>query len=127
MFGIIVNDPPLNTKDLKGGEDVTFGNTSLQVIHTPGHTHGSVCFYSPENKIVLTGDTMFAGSCGRTDLPEGDSAAMCSSLVDKIALLIPHDTRLYPGHGPDTTMVEELAHNPYLRKATWLRFNTEDF
>ena len=122
MFGIIVNDPPLNTKDLKGGEDVTFGNTSLQVIHTPGHTHGSVCFYSPENKIVLTGDTMFAGSCGRTDLPEGDNEKMFNSLVNILVKTIKPDTAIYSGHGPNTTMTEELAHNPYLRASNWLGF-----
>jgi glyoxylase-like metal-dependent hydrolase (beta-lactamase superfamily II) len=82
-----------------------------------------VLFYSPEDKICLTGDTLFAGNCGRTDLPEGSNEAMCDSLVNKVAKLLAPDTRIYPGHGPDSTMGEELAHNPYLRKETWLRFN----
>ena len=123
LFDIHIEDPSLDTVDINEGDEVTFGISSLKVISTPGHTWGSVLFYSPESKICITGDTLFAGNCGRTDLPEGDSRAMCDSLVGKVARLIPHDTTIYPGHGPDSTMLEELAHNPYLRKETWLRFD----
>ncbi|MBQ6311584.1 MAG: MBL fold metallo-hydrolase [Bacteroidales bacterium] len=127
LFDIHIDDPSLDTVDIKDGDKVTFGNSSLDVISTPGHTWGSVIFYNEAEKICLTGDTLFAGNCGRTDLPEGDSKAMCSSLVDKVARMIRHDATIYPGHGPESTMLEELAHNPYLRKGTWLRFNMEDF
>ncbi|MBR6465813.1 MAG: MBL fold metallo-hydrolase [Bacteroidales bacterium] len=123
LFDIHIEDPSLDTVDINGGDEIKFGNSSLKVISTPGHTWGSVLFYSSPDKICITGDTLFAGSCGRTDLPEGDSKAMCSSLVDIIVRQIPHDTKIYPGHGPESTMVEELAHNPYLRKSTWLRFD----
>ena len=125
LFGIKVENPSSNTVDIADGDIISFGNSSLQVISTPGHTWGSVLFYSKDGKICITGDTIFAGSCGRTDLPEGDSKAMCESLVNKIARQIPHDVKLYPGHGPETTMLEELAHNPYLRKDTWLRFDID--
>lgn len=125
LFGINVENPSSDTVDIADGDIITFGNSSLQVISTPGHTWGSVLFYSKDEKICITGDTIFAGSCGRTDLPEGDSKAMCESLVGKIARQIPHDVKLYPGHGPETTMLEELAHNPYLRRDTWLRFDID--
>lgn len=123
LFAIEIKDPSTDTIDIKDGDKVTFGNSTLEVISTPGHTWGCVLFYSPENKICLTGDTLFSGNCGRTDLPEGSNEAMCDSLVNKVAKLLAPDTRIYPGHGPDSTMGEELAHNPYLRKETWLRFN----
>lgn len=125
LFAIAIKEPSLETEDLKDGDTVTFGHSSLQVISTPGHTWGSVLFYNPEEKICLTGDTVFAGSCGRTDLPEGDNKAMCKSLTEIIAKKISPDTILYPGHGPDTTMEEELAHNPYLRKDVWMGFNLD--
>lgn len=114
MFGYKIEQPPQDTIDINDGEDITFGKSSLKVIATPGHTHGSVCFYSPEDKFVLTGDTVFAGSCGRTDLPEGDDDAMASSL-NKIAKTIPADCIVYPGHGPNSTMKDELQYNPFLR------------
>lgn len=123
LFDIHIEDPSLDTVDINDGDEVKFGNSSLKVISTPGHTWGSVLFYSAPDKICITGDTLFAGSCGRTDLPEGDSKAMCSSLIDIIVRQIPHDTKIYPGHGPESTMLEEMAHNPYLRKSTWLGFD----
>ena len=125
LFSITIKEPSLETRDLADGDCVTFGNSSLKVISTPGHTWGSVLFYSPEEKMCFTGDTLFAGSCGRTDLPEGDSKAMYNSLVKIIAGTISPDTTIWPGHGPDTTMEEELAHNPYLREDVWRGFNLD--
>ena len=125
LFSIAIKEPSLETRDLADGDCVTFGNSSLKVISTPGHTWGSVLFYSPEEKMCFTGDTLFAGSCGRTDLPEGDSKAMYNSLVKIIAGTISPDTTIWPGHGPDTTMEEELAHNPYLREDVWRGFNLD--
>ena len=123
LFGIDIENPPMdNMVDINDSDTVTFGNSTLKVISTPGHTWGSVLFYNPEEKICLSGDTVFAGNCGRTDLPEGSNQAMMTSLTQTVASL-PEDTQIFPGHGPSSTIREELAVNPYLRKETWLRFD----
>ena len=83
----------------------------LTVLHTPGHTPGSVCLLW--NNELFAGDTLFAGSCGRVDLPGGDPALMLQSL-DRLAAL-QADYRVHPGHGPSTTLAQEKRHNPYLR------------
>ena len=87
------------------GDRITVGTLELQVLHTPGHSEGSVT--------LLCGDTLFAGSCGRTDLPGGSDAAMGASLRRLAGLST--DYRVYPGHGMDTTLAEEKRYNPYLR------------
>ena len=122
MFGLSIQDPPTNTLDLVPGENLTFGESHLQIIGTPGHSNGSVCLYSPEENFCLTGDTIFAGSCGRTDLPEGDSRSMSHTLTKILVPTIKPECDIYPGHGPNTTMAEELAHNPYLRAETWIGY-----
>lgn len=91
-----------------GGE---FGD--LQVIETPGHTPGGVCYYFPNDKLLLSGDTLFAGSVGRTDFPGGDMGLLRTSLGALAAL--PDDTRVIPGHGPFTTIAAERRDNPFLR------------
>ena len=123
LFSIDIENPSLDTVDIEDGDIISFGESTLTVISTPGHTWGSICFYAPAEKICLTGDTMFAGNCGRTDLPEGNNEAMCNSLVKKLATTICPECTIYAGHGPNSTMQEELAHNPYLSAETWLRFN----
>ncbi len=120
MFGYEIEDPCDDIIGLSENQPVTFGNSSLEVIHTPGHTWGSVCFYSEKERLLLSGDTLFAGSCGRTDLPEGDTNAIIDSLINKIAKTVRPDTRILPGHGAETTMADELAHNPYLRSSNWI-------
>ena len=122
MFGLQIEEPPTKTIDLVPGEDLTFGKSKLQVIGTPGHTYGSVCLYSPDDNFCLTGDTLFAGSCGRTDLPEGNNQQMCNSLTKIIVSAIKPECEIYSGHGPKTTMAEELAHNPFLRADTWIGY-----
>ena len=85
----------------------------IRVISTPGHTPGSVCFYLPEENILFSGDTLFAGSVGRTDFPGGS----WSQLVDSIQRLysdLPSNTRVFPGHGPSTTLGEEKRSNPFV-------------
>lgn len=93
------------------GDGLTLAGLSFRVLHTPGHTPGSVCLLF-ENAL-FTGDTLFRGSCGRTDLPGGDWAAIVKSLKRLAAL--PGDIPVYPGHGESTTLNSERMYNPYLR------------
>jgi glyoxylase-like metal-dependent hydrolase (beta-lactamase superfamily II) len=82
------------------------------VCHTPGHSPGSVCFHFQKEGVLFSGDTLFAGSVGRTDLPGGSSKLMSESLSSLSKL--PRDTKIYPGHGPSTIMLRELETNPFL-------------
>jgi glyoxylase-like metal-dependent hydrolase (beta-lactamase superfamily II) len=114
MLGIVrffslKGSPPADAL-LKDGDVVKFGNISLKVMHTPGHTPGSISLLG--EKEVFTGDTLFAGSIGRTDLPRGSDKDMKISLK-KLASL-PDHFKVYPGHGPPTTIGEEKAKNPFL-------------
>lgn len=84
-----------------------------QILHTPGHTQGSICLYLPDHSLLLAGDTLFAGSIGRTDLPGGDTATLLRSIHHKL-LALPDATRVVPGHGPTTTIGDERATNPFL-------------
>ena len=83
------------------------------VIHTPGHTRGSICLYLPQKSLLLAGDTLFAGSVGRTDLPGGDTPTLLRSIHQKL-LGLPDATVVIPGHGPSTTIGDERATNPFL-------------
>lgn len=85
----------------------------VDVIETPGHTPGGVCYFFPEEKLLLSGDTLFAGSVGRTDFPGGDLPTLRRSLAALCAL--PDETRVIPGHGPETTIGAEKSGNPFLR------------
>lgn len=105
----------LDTKSilkLDDGMTLEVGSLRLRVIHTPGHTPGSVCIYL--DGILFTGDLLFQGSVGRTDFPGGSSADLMRSLREKIVVL-PPSTRVLPGHGEETTLEEELKHNPFLQ------------
>jgi hydroxyacylglutathione hydrolase len=84
------------------------------ILHTPGHTQGSVCLHLPDQNLLLAGDTLFAGSVGRTDLPGGDSRTLIHSIHDKL-LPLPDATIVVPGHGPSTTIGEERESNPFLK------------
>lgn len=114
MFGYNIEQPPLDTIDIQDGDILEFGNSHLAVMYTPGHTRGGVSFYNKEDKIVITGDALFSGSIGRTDLPGGDYDQLMDSLLNKIVKL-GDDFRVYPGHGPYTTIGKEMASNPFLR------------
>jgi hydroxyacylglutathione hydrolase len=83
------------------------------ILHTPGHTQGSVCLHLPAENLLLAGDTLFAGSVGRTDLPGGDGPTLIRSIHDKL-LPLPDSTVVIPGHGPNTTIAEERDFNPFL-------------
>ncbi|MFY9674651.1 MAG: MBL fold metallo-hydrolase [Terriglobales bacterium] len=90
------------------------GTLSANVLHTPGHTEGSVCLYFPAEKMLIAGDTLFARSIGRTDLPGGSFEKIMRSLHDRV-LTLPDETKVIPGHGPATTIGEEREENPFLR------------
>src|SRR5580692_9794705 len=95
------------------GDTVQAGSLTANVIHTPGHTEGSVCLYFPAEKKLVAGDTLFAGSIGRTDLPGGSFQKIMRSLHDRV-LTLPDDTVVIPGHGRRTTIGEEREENPFL-------------
>jgi glyoxylase-like metal-dependent hydrolase (beta-lactamase superfamily II) len=112
LFGISEEQPYPPSHFLKDGQVITFGNSELKVINTPGHSPGSVCFYSEAGNFLIAGDTLFAGSIGRTDLPGGDYDEIKESLEKLIAL--PGETKVYCGHGPDTETGWERLHNPFI-------------
>ena len=95
------------------GDSLQAGSLKANVIHTPGHTEGSVCLYFPAEKMLIAGDTLFARSIGRTDLPGGSFEKIMRSLHDRV-LTLPDDTVVIPGHGPRTTIGEEREENPFL-------------
>lgn len=115
-FGMSAVSSPQPELALTEGLVLEVGSLHIQVIHTPGHTPGSICLYIPEDQALLTGDTLFPGSIGRTDLPGGDSERLMQSL--RRLLSLPPQTTLYPGHGPATSLSQEMAHNPWLRALT---------
>ena len=98
----------------KEGDSLKVGAVEAQVIHTPGHTPGSLSLYLPAEKTLLAGDTLFRGSVGRTDLPGGDARTIAESIRGKLYRL-PEDTVVIPGHGGETTIGREKASNPFVR------------
>jgi len=99
---------------LNDGQTVAVEGISGTVIHTPGHTQGSSCLYLPEHSLLLAGDTLFAGSVGRTDLPGGDTKQLIRSIHDRL-LVLPDEVNVVPGHGPNTTIGEERYSNPFIQ------------
>jgi glyoxylase-like metal-dependent hydrolase (beta-lactamase superfamily II) len=112
MFGLSAENSPPADILLKDGDEIKFGDITLQVIHTPGHSKGGVSLFTPGH--LFSGDTLFAGSIGRTDLPGGDYDTLISSIKEKL-LILDDDTRVYTGHGPETTIANEKRMNPFLR------------
>jgi|SRR5438270_3006182 len=100
-------------QSIGSGDKVRAGSLEANVMHTPGHTEGSVCLYFPAEQKLIAGDTLFAGSIGRTDLPGGSFERIMSSLHDKV-LALPDETVVVPGHGPQTTIGAERESNPFL-------------
>lgn len=97
---------------LDDGEVVDVQGIKVKMISTPGHTEGSCCYYFEEDGILVAGDTLFAGSCGRTDLPTGSGGALDRSLKEKL-MRLPDEVKVYPGHGESTTIGYERKHNPF--------------
>jgi glyoxylase-like metal-dependent hydrolase (beta-lactamase superfamily II) len=101
-------------QNLAHGDSLKIGTLAATVLHTPGHTEGSVCLYFPAEKRLIAGDTLFAGSIGRTDLPGGSMEKILRSLEGKL-MELPDETLVVPGHGSLTTIGEERELNPYLQ------------
>ena len=112
LFESIFSDIP--KADIILQEEDSADGFDLKVIHTPGHTKGSICLYSEKKKILFTGDTLFCEGIGRSDLPGGDSKALTNSILKKLYVL-PPETRIFPGHGPQSTLEREMNYNPYVR------------
>jgi hydroxyacylglutathione hydrolase len=109
---------PLRTSidvDLRDSDVVKLGNTDFHVLHTPGHTQGSISVWIPAENKLVAGDTLFRDSIGRTDLPGGDGRQILRSIHEKL-LTLPGEAVVIPGHGPNTTIAREKHHNPFLTR-----------
>ena len=114
LFGIRAGDMPEKIDvDLEGMQSISFGQSELQIISTPGHTPGHVAFYEPNAKILFTGDTLFRESIGRTDLPGGDYSWIMKSILEKI-MPLGDEVKVYPGHGETTDIGHESMYNPFV-------------
>lgn len=113
MFGWRMRPVLPVDQELSHQARIPFGKQTLSVLHTPGHTPGSVCFTLATADLLLSGDTLFRRSIGRTDLPGGDSDLILRSIRERLFAL-PPDTRVIPGHGPATTIYEERRQNPFV-------------
>ncbi|HIW64971.1 MAG TPA: MBL fold metallo-hydrolase [Candidatus Alistipes intestinipullorum] len=113
IFGVKIGTMPTADLDLDTMEEVRFGESVLRVIRTPGHTPGHVALYDPASKALFTGDTLFRESIGRTDLPGGDYSWIMRSILDHLVPL-GDDVRVYPGHGPESTIGHEVLYNPFI-------------
>jgi len=98
----------------RDGDKLLAGETDFHIIHTPGHTQGSVCLWSPQLNVLVAGDTLFRDSIGRTDLPGGDGHKILASIKTRL-LELPDDARVICGHGPETTIGRERERNPFLQ------------
>jgi glyoxylase-like metal-dependent hydrolase (beta-lactamase superfamily II) len=115
MFGLNWEEKPVPTgKHLKDGDTVSFGNTALDVIHVPGHSPGSLVYYSKADSCIFAGDVLFQGTIGRTDLAGGSFETLVEGIRTRLFTL-PSDTTVYPGHGIQTTIGKEKTENPYFQ------------
>lgn len=108
----IMFEPIIPDVLLKDQEIITLADMNIQVLHTPGHTKGSVCYYFEEDKILISGDTLFRDSVGRTDLPTGNSSMLINSIREKL-MLLEDDVLVLPGHGESTSIGYEKKYNQY--------------
>lgn len=115
MYGIPYPElSPAPGDFIEEGDIIEFGNTKLKAILTPGHSPASLCFFCREHNFLIAGDVLFYGSIGRTDLPDGDYDTLIESITDKL-LPLGDEVKVYPGHGPSTTIGFERLNNPFLR------------
>ncbi|HJZ39305.1 MAG TPA: MBL fold metallo-hydrolase [Bacteroidales bacterium] len=114
IFGLTVESSPGPDRFITEGENLNFGNSAFQVLHVPGHSPGSICLYSAGDALLICGDVLFNGSIGRTDLFGGDHELLISGIHEKL-MVLPRETKVWPGHGPATTIGHEYDTNPFLR------------
>ncbi|MEZ4910578.1 MAG: MBL fold metallo-hydrolase [Saprospiraceae bacterium] len=112
MYGISYSESPPISVFLQEGKTVEFGNTILDIIETPGHSPASISLYSRKDGFVISGDVLFQGSIGRTDLPGGNFDILISMITQKL-FTMPAETKVYSGHGPVTTIGQEMRTNPF--------------
>ncbi len=112
FFGLKMDTPPEPAGFIEDGQIVSFGKVILKALHVPGHSPGSLAFYCEKEGVVFTGDALFAGSIGRTDLPGGDYGSLIKCIKEKLFTL-PENTVVYPGHYGSTTIGEAIKTNPY--------------
>lgn len=112
-WSIHIDAPPTDTEPLAHGQELRVGGVRVQALHTPGHAPGHIAFYVPEYAVVLSGDALFKGSVGRTDLPLSDGRQLRDSIRREL-LTLPDDTAVLPGHGPTTSIGAERYGNPFL-------------
>jgi hydroxyacylglutathione hydrolase len=113
-LGVETPENPGIDQAAREGDILTMGSSRAHVLHTPGHTQGSISLFLPEEKKLIAGDTLFKGSVGRTDLPGGNSAEIARSIRDKLYAL-PEDTIVFPGHGEQTSIGREKRSNPFVK------------
>lgn len=113
LYGFSAEGSVEPSKFLDEGDKIVFGNSSLDILFTPGHSPGSICFVSQEDKFVIAGDVLFYGSIGRTDLPGGDHETLLNSIRSKLFQLA-DDFVVFSGHGPETSIGFEKRNNPFL-------------
>lgn len=114
MYGVQSKQSPQPIKTLAHGDTIEEGEIKLRVIHAPGHSPGGICFYSEADGYLIAGDILFEGSVGRSDLPGGDHHVLIGSIQNHL-MILPDSTKVYPGHGPATTIGIEKKTNPFLQ------------
>jgi len=113
MYGVFVEASPPPDRFLEEGDEVTFGNSKLSVLFTPGHSPGSISFYAEAEQFVIGGDVLFQSSIGRTDLPGGSYHLLMENIMNKF-MVLPDEVVVYSGHGPATTIGLEKRNNPFI-------------
>ncbi len=115
LYGFSCSPSPMPNKFIKEGDIICLGQYEFKCIFTPGHSPGSISFYNPSNLILISGDVLFQGSIGRSDLPGGDHEVLIHSIKQKL-MLLPDHVKVYSGHGSMTTIGFERSHNPFLKE-----------
>lgn len=115
FFQLRIPDPPPPDEMLSEGQVLNVGNLEIHVLFTPGHAPGHVSFHLPDHRVIFDGDVLFQRGIGRTDLGGGDHALLMQSIREKL-MLLPDETQVFSGHGPQTTIGDERRHNPFLQE-----------
>lgn len=118
LFGFRLEASPEPANYLKDGDEVTFGNTTLQVLFTPGHSPGSLSFYNEAERVIISGDVLFMGSVGRYDLPGASGEVLFKTIMSRF-MTLPDDIKVYSGHGPATYIGVEKRNNPFIKEGVF--------